>query len=219
MSEDLRDHLVADLTPVRRAGSPWLQVLVWLGVITAVTVVIAIFADLPFVLHHLMIVPDRWIAELGAALTAILAASAAFQLCRPDRSPVWSVLPLPGLALWIGASCVGIMSFEPVDAISHAVMMDAMGYVIWVICFSVPMSIVTFRLLGRGYTLYPKLTGALAGLAVSASAAALMVLIHPGDTSLVGLLVHGAAVLSVVLVSRASGRRLFRPHTTRRGSP
>ena len=49
----------------------------------------------------------------------------------------------------------------------------------------------------------------MAGLAVSAAAAALMVLFHPYEASLIDLLIHGSAVLLVVLVTRALGGRLF----------
>lgn len=209
MSDEFRDSLVARLTPVRRVGSPWAQAFAWLGIVAATALLLAAFADLPLVVHHLMIVPDMWMAELGAVLTAALAACATFQLCRPDRSPYWAALPLPALALWIGASCVGSTRLSPFPAITHALMMDAMAYVSWIIGFSVPLSLAIFWLLRRGYTLYPTLTGASAGLAVSAAAAALMVLFHPYEASLVDLVVHGAAVAVVVLASWAIGGRLF----------
>ncbi len=209
MSDSFRDGLVAELVPVRRVGSPWTQALAWLGLVAITAIVLAAFADLPFVVHHLMIVPDMWMAELGAVMTAVLAACATFQLCRPDRSPYWAALPLPALALWIGASCVGSTRIAPVFAFTHALMMDAMAYVVWIIGFSVPLSVAIFWLLRRGYTLFPTLTGAMAGLAVSAAAAALMVLFHPYEASLIDLLIHGSAVLLVVLVTRALGGRLF----------
>lgn len=209
MSDTLRDNLVAKLTPVRRVGSPWKQALVWLCIVAAAALVLAAFADLPLVVHHLMLVPDMWMAELGAVLTAALAALATFQLCRPDRSPLWAALPLPALALWIGASCVGTASLKPLVDVTHATMMEAVHYLSWVIGFSVPLTVAIFWLLRRGYTLFPTLTGATAGLAVSAAAAALMVLFHPFEASLIDLVVHGAAVLLVVLVNRALGGRLF----------
>lgn len=209
MSEAFREGLVARLEPVRKLGSPWRQALAWLAMVAAATAVLAAFADLPVVLHRLMIVPDMWLAELGAVSTAVLAASAAFQLSRPDRSPAWAALPLPGLALWVGASSVGSARLWPPPAVTHAVMMDAAVYVVWVLGFSVPLSAATLWLLRRGYTLYPTLTGAVAGLAVAATAAATMVLFHPAEASLIDLGVHGGAVLAVVLANRLLGDRLF----------
>lgn len=209
MSDSLRESLVAKLTPVRRVGSPWTQALIWLALVAAAALVLAAFADLPLVVHHLMLVPDMWMAELGAVLTAGLAALATFQLCRPDRSPLWAALPLPALALWIGASCVGTARIGAILDVTHDAMMEAMHYLSWIIGFSVPLTVAIFWLLRRGYTLFPTLTGVTAGLAVSAAAAALMVLFHPFEASLVDLLVHGAAVLLVVMVNRALGGRLF----------
>ena len=208
MSDSLRDSLVAQLKPVRRVGSPWKQALIWLAIVAAAALVLAVFADLPLVVHHLMLVPDMWMAELGAVLTAGLAALATFQLCRPDRSPLWAALPLPALALWIGASCVGTARIGIPD-VTHATMMATMHYLSWILGFSVPLTVAIFWLLRRGYTLFPTLTGATAGLAVSAAAAALMVLFHPFEASLLDLVVHGGAVLLVVLVNRALGDRLF----------
>ena len=69
------------------------------------------------------------------------------------------------------------------------------------------MSLATFWLLRRGYTFFPKLTGAMAGLAVSSAAAAWMALVHPDEVSLFNLLVHAGAVLLVVAANRALGRR------------
>ncbi len=215
MSDSLRDSLVARLTPVRRVGSPWKQALIWLAFVAAAAIVLAAFADLPLVVHHLMLVPDMWMAELGAVLTAALAALATFQLCRPDRSPLWAALPLPALALWIGASCVGTARIGPIPAITQAVMMDSMHYLGWILGFSAPLTVAIFWLLRRGYSLFPTLAGATAGLAVSAAAAALMVLFHPFEASLIDLLVHAAAVLLVVLINRALGGRLFGPRRIR----
>lgn len=212
MSDRFRERLVSDLTPVRRIGPPWRQALAWFGLAALVTAIIIAFGDLPVILHRLMVVPDRWTAELGAFATAILAAVAAFQLSRPDRSPLWVLLPAPALSLWVGASFVGSARLWPPPGFGHDEMMDAMLYPAWVIGFSVPMSLATFWLLRRGYTFFPKLTGAMAGLAVSSVAAAWMALVHPGEAPLFNLVIHAGAVLLVVLANRALGRLWLSRH-------
>lgn len=212
MSDRLREHLVSDLTPVRRVGPPWRQALAWFGLASVVTAIIVALGDLPVILHKFMVVPDRWTAELGAFATATLAAVAAFQLSRPDRSPVWALLPAPALSLWVSASFVGSARLWPPPGFGHDEVMDAMLYPAWVIGFSVPMSLATFWLLRRGYTLFPKLTGAMAGLAVSSIAAAWMALVHPGEVPLFNLVVHAAAVLLVVVANRALGRLWLSRH-------
>ena len=209
MSDALRDRLVADLAPVRRVGSPVRRALTWIGLVAVTAVVLAAFADLPAIAHRLMIVPDMWMSELGAALTAVLAAFAAFQLGLPDRSPWWAALPLPGLALWIGASGMGCARTWLIPGADEASMAESMHCMRWIIGLSVPLSIALFWLLRRGYTLYPTLTGAVAGLAAAAASAALLVFFHPYDASLSDLLVHGGAVTLVVLVNWALGGRMI----------
>ena len=209
MSDAFRQALVADLAPVRRIGSPWVRAIAWIGLVAATAAVLAAFADLPVIVHRLMIVPDMWMAELGAALTAALAAFATFQLAMPDRSPTWAALPLPGLALWIGASGMGCARTWLIPGTQDASMAESMHCLRWIVSFSVPLSIAIFWLLRRGYTLYPTLTGAAAGLSAASASAALLVFFHPFDASLSDLLVHGGAVALIVLVNRVLGGRLF----------
>ena len=209
MSDSLRDCLVAKLTPVRRIDPPWKHASIWLGFVAAAAIVLAAFADLSLVVHHLMLVPDMWMAELGAVMTAGAAALATFQLCRPDSTPRWAALPFPPLALWIGASWGGTASVRPIVSLTEATLMEATHYISWVIFFSVPLTVTIFWLIRRGYTLFPKLTGAIAGLAVASAAAALMVLCYPFEASLTDLVVHGLVVLLVVAVNRTLGGRLF----------
>ena len=209
MSDAFRQGLVANLKPVRRVASPWARALLWLGLVAIAALVLAASADLPSIAHRMMVVPDMWMAELGAVLTAALAAFAAFQLGLPDRSPFWAALPLPGLALWIGASGMGCARSWLIPGTDEASMAESMHCLRFIVGVSVPLSLALFWLLRRGYSFYPTLTGATAGLAAAAAAAALLVFVHPFDASLSDLLVHGGAVILVVLFNWAFGGRLF----------
>src|SRR5258707_15305780 len=66
-------------------------------------------ADLSALGHRLAAAPDLWLAVAGSALTAILAAFAAFQLSLPDARRAWALLPLPATLLWIVASSFGCL--------------------------------------------------------------------------------------------------------------
>lgn len=215
-SEALIASLVADLRPVRRLGSPWLRGLGWLALVFALALVLAWFADMPAIKHRLMAVPDMWLSVLGSALTVVLAAFAAFQLGLPDRSPWWSALPLPGLALWIGASGVGCARTWLIPGTGDAAMAETMHCLRFIILLSIPLSIAILWMLRRGYSLYPTLTGATAGLAVAAASATLLVFFHPFDASLTDLTVHLGAVALVVVANRFLGGRIF---GTRRRRP
>jgi hypothetical protein len=205
----LVDDLVADLRPVRRLGSPWLRALAWLALTLVLAVVLAYFANMPALKARLMGAPDMWLAVLGSTLTAILAAFATFQLGLPDRSPWWSLLPLPGLALWIGASGMGCARTWLIPGTTDISMRESGHCLMFIVGLSVPLSVAIFVMLRRGYSLYPSLTGGTAGLAVAAAAATLLNFFHPYDAALDDLLVHGTAVLLVVGINRLLGGMIF----------
>ena len=207
--EALLADLVADLRPVRRIGTPWARALFWLMLVLVLALVLAWFADMPAVEARLTAVPDMGEAVLGSILTSILATIAAFQLALPDRSPRWALLPLPGLALWIGASGLGCARDWLIPGTSDASLGETMECLRFIIGLSVPLSFAIFWMLRQGYSLYPSLTGAMAGLAVAAAAATLLNFFHPYDAALTDLMVHAAAVAIVVAANRFLGRYAF----------
>ena len=103
--------LVADLRPVRPLPPPALRTLIWLMLVAAVAVAIAMFADVTAMWRRMTAIPDMWLAVLGSVATMATAAFAAFELSLPDRSRAWAFLPLPALALWVGAS--GLVACTP----------------------------------------------------------------------------------------------------------
>ena len=213
--DDLVAGLVADLRPVRRLATPSMRALGWLAMVLALAVALASFANLPAIEHRLMAVPDMWLAVLGSTLTAVLATFAAFQLALPDRSPAWAALPLPGLALWIGASGMGCARTWLIPGTTDISMRETAHCLMFIIGLSVPLTVAIFVMLRRGFSLHPTLTGGTAGLAVAAAAATLLNFFHPYDAALDDLLVHASAVLIVVGANRALGGMLFGPKARR----
>ena len=194
--------LVADLRPVRRLSSPAWRAAIWLAIVGALALTLASFADLAALHHRLTAVPDMWLAVLGSTLTIALAAFAAFQLALPDRSPIWGLLPAPGLALWIGASGLGCARTWLIAGTSDASVGETMHCLTFILALSVPLSVLMFVMLRRGYSFHPSLTGAMAGLAVAAAAATLLNFFHPYDAAITDLAVHATAVALVVIVNR-----------------
>ena len=207
--EALLADLVADLRPVRPVGAPWKRAMLWLSLVFALAVVLAWFADMPAMMHRLMVVPDMWLAVSGSALTAILACIAAFQLSSPDRSPRWALLPLPALALWIGASGIGCFRTWLIPGVTDASLMEAGHCVGFIVGLSLPLSAVILWMLRRGYSLYPSLMGAMAGLGAGGAAATLLNFFHPYDAALSDLAMHTMAVLLVIGANRALGGRVL----------
>lgn len=201
----LVEDLVARLEPVHPLPSPGRRALAWTG--AALALGLALFgvleleglrgprpAETPFVL-------------LGAVLTALAAAFAAFATSVPGRSARWALLPLAPAALWIGASgpgCLRALAGPGIEA-PHALP----GCFTFLLGVSLPLSVLLVLMLRRACPLRPNLTAALGGLAVAAAAAALLMPFHPQETTATDLLVHAATVLGVIGLNGMAGGRLL----------
>lgn len=207
--DELIPRLVADLSPVRRLPHPVVRAALWLVVVAAMALALAFFSDVPATLQRLSTTPDMWLAALGSAATAILAAIAAFELSLPDRKWTWALAPAPGLLLWIAASGLGCLRSWPILGLHEAPMAEAGDCLSFIVALSVPLSALLIVMLRRARPLRPNFTGAVGGLAVAAAAATLLVLFHPYDAAALDLLVHAVAVAIVVGANALLARRFF----------
>jgi hypothetical protein len=135
----------------------------------------------------------------------LLSAVAAFQLCLPDRSPLWALLPLPAALLWIGASGAGCLRTWLVPGTHAADLNDSKDCLVFILALSVPLSALLLGMLRRGHTLRPGLTAAVAGFASASAAATLLVFFHPYDASATDVVVHAVAVALVIIGNRVFG--------------
>lgn len=213
MSEpDRHDRLVEDLAgslaPVSRLRPPGRRAVLWCGAALALGLLLLPFADLSG-LRHRLAVPDLQAAAIGAVLTAAAAAFAAFQTSVPGRARAWALLPLPPLALWLGASGLGCLRawLAPSSGVADAEEMR--GCFAFLVSVSLPLSVLLVLMLRRACPLRPTLTAALAGLAAAAAAGALLIPIHPHDTTATDLAVHAIAVLLVIGLNGLLGERLL----------
>ncbi len=201
--------LVADLRPVKPLRSPWLRASIWLGLVAIIALGLVGFADISAFRERMAGAPDMWLAVVGSALTAALAVVAALEVDLPDRSRAWALLPLPGLALWIGASGMGCARGWLIPGTQEASLADTKDCVGFILGLSIPLSAVLLVMLRRGYSLAPNLTRALAGLAVAAAAATLLTLFHPYDAAVTDLAVHAGAVTLVIIATRFLAGRIL----------
>jgi hypothetical protein len=198
--------LTADLRPVQRLQAPIIRAFIWVALVVAIGLALAAFANLPAMWHRISDSPDMWLAVLGSIGTAVLAAIAAFELSLPDRSRRWALLPLPTLVLWIAASGAGCLRTTLLGGTHVANMGEARDCLVFIVGFSIPLSVVLFMMLRRAYPLRPTLTATLAGLAAAAAAATLLNFFHPYDAAALDLVVHAVAVTLVVMVTRGFSR-------------
>jgi hypothetical protein len=197
-NDRLIQALGADLKPVRRLTSPGLRALSWLAIVGAIALALAALSDVGAVSRRLMAAPDMWLAASGSLATAVLAAFAAFQLSLPDRQPAWALLPLPAAVLWIGASGIGCLRSWIVPETHPASLEESETCLTFILGLSVPLSVLLFVMLRRGYLLRPILASVVGGLACAAAAATLLNFIHPYDATATDLAVHAFAVAIVI---------------------
>ncbi len=201
--------LGADLTPVRRLSPPLVRAGLFVAAIVLLAAALASCADLAAVARRLRTVPDMWLAVVGSTLTAVLGAVAAFELSCPDRGRAWSLLPLPALALWVGASGMGCLRGWTVPGTHDASMHESMVCVAFIVGLSLPLSALMIAMVRRACPLMPALTAAVGGLAVAGAAATLLNLFHPYDAAVSDLLTHVFAVALVIGANQALGGRLL----------
>jgi hypothetical protein len=213
--ERLIRDLATDLAPVRRLRPPSVRALAWLAVVVATAIVLAMIADLPALGRRLTAVPDMWLAVTGSALTAILAAFAAFQLSLPDARRAWAALPLPAALLWIVASGVGCLRAWFVPGTHAADLSEARDCLIFIVGLSVPLSALLIMMLRCACPLQRGVTAAIAGLAAAAAAATLLNFFHPYDAAATDLTVHVFAVALVIVANRAFSGRLLATNFSR----
>ncbi|MGH8233317.1 MAG: NrsF family protein [Rhodanobacteraceae bacterium] len=213
-TDSLIASLGTELQPVRRLLPPWLRTLGWLAVVAAIAVLLFVIYGATPMLQRWSGAPDLGWAALGAVLTMIGAAWAAFTLAVPGRSQAWAWLPLPGALLWIGASGLGCFRVDFQHLIEQgtqiATLQDSSTHcLVFIIGLSIPLSGLLIWLLRRACPLRPVLTAVLLGLASAAASAALLQIFHPYDASVSDLLTHALAVGVVIALNAAMGGRLF----------
>lgn len=208
--------LAADLTPVRRLAPPSVRALGWLAVVAAVAIGLSTVADISAMWHRIAGATDMTLAVLGSALTAILAAIAAFELSLPDARRTWALLPLPAALLWIAASGAGCLRAWLAPDTHVADLSEARDCLLFIVGLSVPLSALLIMMLRRACSLQPGLTAAIAGLAAAAAAATLLNFFHPFDAAATDLVVHAGAVALVIAANRAFSGRLLAPAITQR---
>lgn len=204
----LIESLGAQLTPVRRLLPPWRRTLAWLLLVLGIGGLLLMHYGSAPMLQRWAHAPDLGVAAMGALLTAVTAAWAAFALSVPGRSRAWIWLPALPAALWVGASGVGCLrAVFSADPHAHT----AADCLFLIIGFSIPLSALLIWLLRRACPLSPVRIAILAGLASAGAAAVLLEICHNMVSTGTDLALHAVAVMIVIGVNAAMGGRLLQP--------
>jgi hypothetical protein len=212
---DLITSLTANMTPAGRLRTPTTRAACWLLLAVAVLLLLAMSQGLRPDFWQRLRDPTYCVSLVACLSTGVLAAEAAFLISLPDRSRLWSLLPVPALAVWlanIGYQCL-------TDWVSMGPDGVALGETAR--CFAtltltgLPLSLALLVMLRHAARLRPTAVSAMGGLAVAAISAAAQSLFHASDATVMVLIWNiGMAVLFVGL-GGAFGQSLFRWITDR----
>jgi hypothetical protein len=202
--------LSADLEPVRRLPAPWLRALIWLGVVLAMGLLLVATRTLLPALGIIGNDPFMLAGAYASLATAVLAAIAAFELSLPDRSDAWALLPLPALAVWIALNGLGCLATLAIPGAQTSPFQFMVCFSL-ILGISIPLTIAILLMLRRARPLRPIRVGVLGGLAASAAAATLLILVHPHDSAVLDLAAHATAVAVIIGFNVVLGGRLLAP--------
>lgn len=207
-TSDLISTLSTNLAPVHRLRSPTLRALLWMLLAALVFSLVGLShgvrADLAARFSE-----SSFVLELvGALLTGLLSAVAAFFLSLPDRSRWWMVLPLPAFLLWmstIGQQCLtnwvaigpnGMKLGESAECFA------TFGLV------SLPLSLALIIMLRHVKALRATEVVVLGGLAVAGIAATAISVFHEIDATAMILVFNLGVALFMIGASALFGRLL-----------
>jgi len=205
-TDDLIRQLAGANAPVRRLRPPWVRALLWLAVAGPyVALVIWLHPHTPEIIVSLA--DMRMVVEVAAALaTGMTAACAAFCSTVPgyDRRMLW--LPVPPAAVWaatLGVGCLNDWLAYGAAALALRPDWDCLPPAIMV--GSLPL-VVILVMLRRGAPLRPKISVALAALAVAGLGNAAMRLFHPGDATVMILVWHVGIAFALTALAGLLGK-------------
>ena len=203
-TSDLIRVLAAHAAPVRPFQPLWRAVL-WIALAVAILALVLVLHGVRTDLQERLGDPVFVLGLTGTLLTGAIAAVAAFELSLPDRPTIWAWAPVPAVVLWqsaIAYRCLsGWVSLEPSAMRAGAVA----ALVLIVPSLAFPMLVML-----RHAAFHCRTSIAVtSALAVAGLSAAVLSLLHNVEASLILLLWNVAAPLTIVLVGRICGERMF----------
>ena len=205
----LIQQLAGQSAPVRRLWRPWQRSAIWLAISLPYVAAIVFSKPMDFDLRLMFSDTRFMIEEIAALTTAVAAVVAAFWSIVPGHHRKLLLLPLAPLAVWLGAlgeGCVhdwlrlgnaGLQLRIDWDCLPAA---SVIGIV--------PM-IAIIVMLRRGAPLIPRITLALAAVAVAGLGNFALRLYHLGDVSIMVLVWHFGSVVLLAFIAGLIARHVL----------
>jgi hypothetical protein len=200
---DLIQSLAANVTPVKRLRPPYVRAGLWLLLAAVVIGLITLGHGLRPQFAERMRDATYAIGVIGALVTGVLAAIAAFQISLPGYSRRWLLLPIPPLIVWlanIGYQCfAGWVSLPPGAVTIEA----ASSCVVTIVLTSLPLALMMLVMLRYAALFQPVLVTLFGSLAVSAMTSMALAMFHPLDATV--MVLGWNLGISVLFVAMAVG--------------
>jgi len=206
---ELINALSANAAPVRRVR-PLARAWLWTLIAALVLVLLGISQGVRPDLVDRLQQPSFGIGIGASALTAILAAVAASFLSLPDRSRLWSLLPLPALALWLSTIAYGCVVSWVGLAPGSVTLAEIARCFATLLVTSVPLSIALLFMLRHGALVRPEAVASCGSLAVAGITATALTLFHDLDATVMVLIWNVGAAALIVGLAGVFGRRMLR---------
>lgn len=206
---ELIHALAAQAEPVRRVR-PLVRAWLWILIAALVLVLLGISRGLrPDLADRLQ--QPIFVIGLGASLlTGVLAAVAASFLSLPDRSRLWSFLPVPALVLWLSAIGYGCIVYWVGLVPNSVTLREVARCFATLLLTSVPLSAALLVMLRHGALVRPGTVALCGSLAVAAITATALTLFHDLDATVMILIWNLGTAALIVGLAGIFGKRMLR---------
>lgn len=206
---DLIASLSADPKPVRRLRPPLLRACGWLCLAAFVLVLLGVSHGLRPDFSTKLADHAYVVGVVSSVLTGVLATVAAFMLSLPDRSRLYSLLPVPTMLVWMTTITVGCLTNWVSIGQSQMEMGEAVSCFATLVLTSLPLSLALVLMLRFAARLRPIAAIWMGGLAVGALTASALSLFHPIDATIMVLMWNLGSAALIVGLGRVFGRRML----------
>lgn len=201
-TDEIVDHLTADLKPVRRTISPVLGAALWLTVSAAFIGVLVWHHGMRPDIGRLLDGTGYQTQFVACVATAVLGALATFMISLPGRSRRWALLPTPGLLLWLSGTGIGCYVDWVRAGPEGLVLGSSFSCLGWITVVSLPPIAVLIIMIRYAAFVRPGLSLCLGTLSAAALASAGLMLFHEIDATLMIFAWHSVAALLLLALAK-----------------
>lgn len=206
---ELISLLAANATPVRRLRPPLTRTAIWLLFAAFILGLLAVGHGVRSDIAERLQQPVFVVGIASSLLTGVLAAIAAFMASLPDRSRLWSLLPVPTLGVWVSTIGYGCLTNWVSIGPNGMLLGETARCFATLVLTSLPLSLAMLVMLRYAAPLRPTAVIITGSLAVAAMTATALSLFHNLDATVMILAWNLGVAALIVGLGRMFGQRMF----------